>query len=359
MPPSDPPAKPPRAPKRAFGGVYESRGRWRVRYSIRGVRYDIAGGDTRDEAEGVLARATLDRAKARLDGRRVTAPVTLEALEPRIWAVWGATLRKATLSTRRAVLRHYREALPGPMRDVTLVEVEAALYGRLGIGIRPVSVDAERRVMSSVWELAKRLGAVHENPWRGAKLPKAEIEQHRRCSDEEVDRLADAAGDMRLAVLLMADAGLRRGEVTALTWADVADDKRTVIVRARVAKSHRTRAVPVSARVTQMLEAAGAALPTARVCPWSTARLNVHFRRAADSVGLGDVTPHTLRHSYAHRLAEAGVSLYVLRDLLGHASVQQTEVYAAQATADVLRAAVDHADTLRVSRSRARSDSRT
>jgi site-specific recombinase XerD len=43
---------------------------------------------------------------------------------------------------------------------------------------------------------------------------------------------------------------------------------------------------------------------------------------------LRDVTVHTLRHSFASRLIQAGVSIYKLQKLLGHASITQTERYA-------------------------------
>jgi len=351
----------PRA-KRRFGNVYEARGSWYVRYSVAGKRFHVRGGETRDDAEAVLARLTLDHAHDRIEGRTTAGPSTLREFLPRLWGVWKPTLRKATISTRKAVLNHYAGVLVRPMRDLSQVEAEAALLGRLRSGKRASTVHADLRVLASAWQVALRMEIVRRNPWRGIRLPKVETEPHRRLSDEELERLYAKAAEtpgLLLPVLLMGEAGLRRNEVVQLLWGDVAGDRGTVLVRAAVAKSHKARRVPLSARATAALEEAGKlALPTARVCPFGTARLNVHFRRAADGAGLPDATPHTLRHTYGHRFAELGGSLYVLRDLLGHASVRQTEVYASRATEDTLRRAVDHAEALRASRSRARSDSR-
>jgi integrase/recombinase XerD len=52
------------------------------------------------------------------------------------------------------------------------------------------------------------------------------------------------------------------------------------------------------------------------------------FAAAAAAAGIRrDVTPHTLRHSYATRLIENGVDIRIVQILLGHASIASTAVY--------------------------------
>ena len=54
------------------------------------------------------------------------------------------------------------------------------------------------------------------------------------------------------------------------------------------------------------------------------------------------VTPHTLRRSRAMHLVQAGVNLIYIRDLLGHADVSTTEIYA-RADAEIKRKAIENA----------------
>ena len=61
------------------------------------------------------------------------------------------------------------------------------------------------------------------------------------------------------------------------------------------------------------------------------------FRTQRDSPGAGRVRPHRLRHTYGTGLADAGIDLLVLRDLMGHASPETTAGYVHLSAASLAR----------------------
>ena len=98
-----------------------------------------------------------------------------------------------------------------------------------------------------------------------------------------------------------------------------------------------------------------------RISEWWTSGYTAQgIRKAIDRAGLNDlhvvkekggkVTIHTLRHTFASRLVQAGVSLAKVSKLLGHSSVTTTEIYAHLAPNEVSEEAVMVLNRLQSSR---------
>jgi integrase len=199
-----------------------------------------------------------------------------------------------------------------------------------------------------------------------------------RASDEQIVALLRACRSARdrLIVLLMARAGLRRGELCGLRRSDVhlVTDARSLgcgVARAHLhvvrregnpngawAKSRRQRAVPLdflSVQAFDTYELERMSIPAAAAGDFVfvnlfRGRIGAPVRpdvvgellaAASRRAGLAvPVTPHQLRHACGSSIADAGCGIDVVADLLGHASVSSSQVYLHPDPAR-LRAAVD------------------
>ncbi|HUE34482.1 MAG TPA: tyrosine-type recombinase/integrase, partial [Mycobacterium sp.] len=199
-----------------------------------------------------------------------------------------------------------------------------------------------------------------------------------RASDEQIVALLRACRSARdrLIVLLMARAGLRRGEVCGLRRSDVhlLVDSRGLgceVARAHLhvvrrddnpnqawAKSRRERVVPLDFLVVQLFDVyefermrvADAAHSDFVFVNLFRGKLGAPMRpdaigelmaAASRRAGLDvAVRPHRLRHAYGSNVVDAGAGIDVVADLLGHAAVSSSQVYL-HPDSSRLRAAVD------------------
>lgn len=166
--------------------------------------------------------------------------------------------------------------------------------------------------------------------------PKAERRLPLVLSKEEVTRFLDELRHPkhRALVLLMYSAGLRVGEVVRLRPEDLDGDRG--LIRVHRGKGGKDRYTLLAARALEAVRIYRAAFPDgAWLFPGDrpgrhyTARsVQRIVNRAAARAGLAKkVTAHTLRHSFATHLMEAGTDLRYIQELLGHKSSRTTELY--------------------------------
>jgi site-specific recombinase XerD len=159
-------------------------------------------------------------------------------------------------------------------------------------------------------------------------------------SPEEVQRLIAGAKNLYHRTLLMTlyGAGLRRAELCDLKVRDI--DSRRMMLRVERGKGGRDRDIPLSPTLlTALREYYRWMRPQTYLFPgtrhgWRT-DAPITSKIVWDAVQYAKrhagidkrVTPHTLRHSYATHLLEAGADLRTIQLLLGHADLSHTTVY--------------------------------
>jgi integrase/recombinase XerC len=137
-------------------------------------------------------------------------------------------------------------------------------------------------------------------------------------------------------VKLILFAGLRVGEIIHLRLSDIVLDERKGSVIVREGKGTKRREIPLNAKARK------AFLDYLRMRPEveryelflgqrnegvQSKTVQRAVQRFANRAELKNVTPHTLRHSFAKALIDAGVSLEKVAILLGHSNLNTTRIY--------------------------------
>jgi integrase/recombinase XerD len=159
-------------------------------------------------------------------------------------------------------------------------------------------------------------------------------------SQEEVSRLINAAGTLFRRTLLMTlyGTGMRRSELAHLKVGDI--DSQRMIIRVVAGKRTKDRDLPLSPALLETLrEYWRWRKPKLYLFPTRTRRVHseepisdktvwIACSEAAHRAGIRKrVTPHTLRHSWATHLLEAGTDLRTIQVLLGHDDLETTAQY--------------------------------
>jgi len=274
-------------------------------------------------------------------------------------------LARNTVESYRRDLRRYESSLAGrgkaQLGDVTPADV-AEFLASLREGDaehQALSVSSAARAVIAVRGLhafAAAQGLAETDPARDVPPPTPPRRLPKAITLAEVERLLAASGpgpddpsaDPRLlrdrALLeFLYGTGARISEVTALDVDELHLDADPVVRLA--GKGGKQRVVPVGSYAVRALQAylvrARPALAAAsrRISVSPAVFLNARGGRltrqgawgvlhaAAERARLPDVSPHTLRHSFATHLLDGGADIRVVQELLGHASVATTQVY--------------------------------
>jgi integrase/recombinase XerD len=283
-----------------------------------------------------------------------------------------------TVQSYRRDLHRYLHFLHGRGRqrlaDVTGLDV-AEFRGALHAGDdehAPLAASSVGRAVVAVRGLhafAVKQGLAADDPAREVAPPAAARRLPKAIGVAEVEHILDAAGSVedpdprvlrdRALLEFLYGTGARISEATGLDVDDLDHLGRDPAVLL-TGKGGKQRYVPVGRYAVQALDAylvrgrpalagrAGAGRTGAVRKASPAVFLNARggrltrqggwgiLREAAARAGQPDVSPHTLRHSFATHLLDGGADIRVVQELLGHASVTTTQVYTL-VTVDKLR----------------------
>jgi integrase len=327
-------------------------GRWRVRW------YGPDGkGKAKTFAKLPQAEAERDAITARLDKGSYRDPQSAKAAFKVVAEEWYGSLRRQGRTTKH----DYREILDGYVvpqwgewqvgairwQDVSdWIDRLVTQPGKRGKVLGPARITKIYRVFGMVMKRAVQTNRIATSPAAEHELPRLpEDDEHVYLTHEQLERLADAAGDYRRLVLVLGYCGIRWAEASAVKAGRVNLETRRIRivqnytdVRGELAlgpvKNHEKRSVPLPRSFAEELRelvddrppaALVFAAPEGGPLRYSNFRSRVFDPavKAAGLAGLG-ITPHKLRHTAASLAIAAGADVKVVQLMLGHKSAAMT-----------------------------------
>lgn len=245
-------------------------------------------------------------------------------------------LRQLADYLRRHDIRRWADVTPALVTDFVL-HLRERRYATTSIARKVAAIK-------SFFQFLRRTGMVSSDPVGSLQTPKVEKDLPHALTHDEVARLFDAVGAAGVALRDLAmlhtiySTGMR---VTELITLDVAHlDLARGHVRC-VTRNRKERVLPLSLPAQKSLNAyLDDYRRTLLRNPNEQALfLNHHGQRLtrqgfwliikgyARAAGVGEITPHTLRHSFALDMLGRGMELRSVQELLGHANISTTHVY--------------------------------
>jgi integrase len=221
------------------------------------------------------------------------------------------------------------------------------------------SVQRELSLLRRVLNIARRRHWIPFNPFDegGFISNAAEVKRTRVISREEETRLllacekTDERKDgketkkkslkhLRPIVICGIDTGMRSGEMFKLRWRDVNFDERSIHVIASNTKTEQKRDVPMTLRLQKELETLWKhSTQDLNELVFGMTRIKRGWVSLCREAKVYDCTPHSMRHTCATRLIEAGTPIAEVSRLLGHTNVITTYRYVNLTKGTVERAA--------------------
>ncbi|WUD74599.1 tyrosine-type recombinase/integrase [Streptomyces sp. NBC_00510] len=334
------------------GSKRQPPGRWRVRWY---------GPDGKPKAKtfGKLpqAEAEKDAITARLDKGSYRDPKSGKAAVKLVAEEWFGSKRKIGRTTQH----DYRELLDtyviprwgawqvGAVQweDVSAWLTELCTQpGKAGKVLGPARIIKTYRVFSMVMKHAVLSKRISTSPCHDHELPRPDDDdEHVYLTYDQLERLALAAGEYRLLILVLGYCGIRWAEASAIKRGRLLVPKRRIrivqnytdvkgVLALGPVKNHEKRSVPLPRSFADELGSLAAPMglddllftaPGGGPLRYNNFRNRV-FDPAVKEAGLQGmgITPHKLRHTAASLAIAAGADVKVVQTMLGHKDASMT-----------------------------------
>lgn len=221
-----------------------------------------------------------------------------------------------------------------PPESITLKDMRRYLRHLIDRGLDASTISRKLTAIRTFFRLGIQSGWANENPAADVKAPKREERLPHYLNEDEVNHLLDAPNNPRDKAILevLYAAGVRVSELVGIADCDVDLSAGTVKVlgkggRERYACLHEGAVGAI--REWRAERGENERGENERLFPLTDRTVRRVLAKWIKAAGLSDKTsPHTIRHSFATHLLDNGADIREVQVLLGHKTIQSTQIYA-------------------------------
>jgi integrase len=323
----------------------------------------VQGGDPQVEKKKARAKRAVEIA-----AREKAKHETLKGFIELKYADWAVSHQKRGNETLQLLHSNFKPFYNKKLSDITAWDIQSWRSGKEKAGLASSTINRRVTTLKAVLNKAVEWDVISVNPLN--KIKPIKIDRNSRVryltsKEESSLRLAldqreadirkgrmsgnawrevrgyktrptlDAAfaDYLKPMVLLALNTGLRRGELFNLTWDDVDLSRKQLTVEGTTSKSGQTRHIPLNREAHKFLidwqaQSGGKLVFSSPVSNARFDNIKRSWEGLRDRAKLTNFVFHDLRHTFASKLVMANESLYVVKELMGHSTIQMTEKYA-------------------------------
>lgn len=283
-----------------------------------------------------------------------------------LWSYKRNSVKQKTFDQYETILRTHIIPDIGDIRlaDLKTMHIQRIINKMHDSGLSHRTIEVMKIVMHAALKQAQRNKLVSENVCENVVLPRKQPKHIRVLNEDEQTKLIAALKDNYIGrgLLFALYTGMRRGEVLALKWSDYDKNEKTISITKALSRvrtynknGNKTmltvttpktdtsiRTVPLIDKAVELLAEHkhkqerymelvgdyytdnGLIFSSSRGDYLDPGNFNRKLNKTVKKIGIAQISPHALRHSFATRGLEAEVSLKAMQELLGHSSITVT-----------------------------------